>query len=128
MILVYFRVIIDNFVQYSTYHNYFVVLLNVVMILYLWIQYIIDITDYVHHRYSPIGVCSLITGALISEENLQTALLSVLFFLINVITVFIIHALILLPVLYVAIVRKNPLTLYVRNSDALLTGLAPASR
>ena len=78
-------------------------------------------------RYAPIGVCCLIASALLLEEDLSGAMTSLGLFIATVCVSHIVHAFLFLPVMYVAVMRKNPLPQYVRVADALAAGMAPPS-
>lgn len=78
-------------------------------------------------RYSPVGVCCLVMSALLSQPDLFGTLTVFAYYLIAVLTAFFIHGCVLIPVTYAVVMRKNPLKLFARISDALVAGLAPPS-
>ena len=79
-------------------------------------------------RYAPIGLCCLITGKIMSIENLASTAKSLGMYMITVLVGLFIHACITLTLLFFVITRRNPLKFVRGMSQALITGLATASR
>ena len=80
------------------------------------------------YRYSPIGVSCLIAGSLLVEDDLGGVIRRIAMFVVGVTISHVIHTFILLPLLYVAIVRRNPFRHYARILEALAAGIAPPSK
>ncbi|XP_078481749.1 excitatory amino acid transporter-like [Ciona intestinalis] len=77
--------------------------------------------------YSPIGICSLLAGNLLTLGGVQDLIESLGMYMLTVIAGLMIHLLITLPLIYVAITRKNPFRVYYATSQAFLTALGTAS-
>ena len=80
------------------------------------------------HRYSPIGIVSLVASALMEIDSLDSILKSVGLYLTTVISAMAIHHFVILPLSYLIIVRKNPFKCYFHLLEALLAAFAPPSR
>ena len=79
-------------------------------------------------RYSPLGVASLIAASILNVGDMQAAFSSLaLFILVNILGLAC-HQLIILPLLYFAVVRKNPFKIHWHAFESILMGFAPASR
>ena len=72
-------------------------------------------------------MCCLIAGALLVEEDLTGALTSLAWFVVTVCITHVLHAFVLLPLVYGVVMRRNPLPHYGRIADALTAGSAPPS-
>lgn len=78
--------------------------------------------------YAPIGIMSLIAARLAGSGNFWDVLGNLSIFATTVILGLSIHLLILLPTIYVIILRKNPYTnLYARMGPAIMTALGTDS-
>lgn len=62
--------------------------------------------------YSPIGIMSLITGKIVSIEDIYHTAASVGMYMVTVIVGLIIHACITLPLIFYITTRQNPLTFF----------------
>ena len=79
-------------------------------------------------RYSPLGVASLIAASILNVGDMQTAFSSLaLFILVNVLG-YACHQFVVLPLLYFALVRRNPFKIQLNVVESVLIGFAPASR
>ncbi|XP_064614637.1 excitatory amino acid transporter 3-like [Liolophura sinensis] len=78
-------------------------------------------------RYAPVGTGFLIAATFASLPNLNESLQSLLVFTLVVIVGLFIHGFLLLPLLYLVIVRKNPYTFIKNVIPALLLGFGSES-
>lgn len=79
-------------------------------------------------RYSPIGICSLIAGKVASMESISDVLTKLGLYMATVISGLLIHAVIVLPLVYFIITRKNPFKFILGLRAALLTAFGTSSR
>ncbi|ELU03325.1 hypothetical protein CAPTEDRAFT_6024 [Capitella teleta] len=77
--------------------------------------------------YSPIGILFLVASEIIEMEDPVGELESLGLYIATVMTGLAIHGIIILPLMYFVIVRKNPYTYLYRTLQALLTALGTAS-
>lgn len=77
--------------------------------------------------YSPIGIAFLIAGRIVMVENLAVMMVSLSKYMATVITGLVLHGFIVLPTIYFAITRKNPLTFLKGMIQAWVMALATAS-
>ena len=79
-------------------------------------------------RYSPIGICSLIAAKVAGMEDIVVSLEKLGLYMVTVITGLLIHAFIILPLLYFIVVRKNPFRFLAGMRDAVVFAFGSASR
>ena len=79
-------------------------------------------------RYSPIGILFLIMGNIISIGRLDKVAATLGMYMVTVMTGLLIHAAIILPLLYFVVTRKNPFKFLKGMLQAWLTALGTASR
>ena len=79
-------------------------------------------------RYSPIGICSMIAAKLAAMDDILVALKLVGMFMVTVIVGLLIHVLIVLPIIYLAITRKNPYRFMKGLREAMVTAFGTDSR
>ncbi|XP_046843140.1 excitatory amino acid transporter 2-like isoform X2 [Xenia sp. Carnegie-2017] len=77
--------------------------------------------------FSPIGICSLIAGKLAGMENIKDNLEGLGMYMMTVIVGLFIHAFITLPIIYIVVVRKNPIPVFFGMSNAFLTAFGTSS-
>ncbi|XP_028813458.1 excitatory amino acid transporter 2 isoform X2 [Denticeps clupeoides] len=77
--------------------------------------------------YSPFGIACLICGKIISIKDLEVVARQLGMYMVTVIIGLIIHGAIFLPLIYFAIVRKNPFTFFMGIFQAWITALGTAS-
>lgn len=77
--------------------------------------------------YSPIGIAFLIAGRIVNVENLAIMLKSLSRYMATVITGLVIHGFFVLPLIYFAITKKNPITFLKGMMQAWVMALATAS-
>lgn len=77
--------------------------------------------------YSPIGICSMIAAKLAAMEDILDALRLVGMFMVTVIVGLLIHVLIVLPIIYFAITRKNPYKFMKGLREAMVTAFGTDS-
>ena len=87
-----------------------------------------EIQDFHHCRYSPIGIMFLITGKILSLDDPAKVGEMLGMYMVTVLTGLILHAAVILPLIYFVIVRKNPLRVFVGILQAFVTALGTASR
>ncbi len=80
------------------------------------------------YRLAPIGICSIIAGNIVEASDITLLFRAIgLFVLTNIIGHFI-QVVIFYPVLYIVLVRANPLKHLKGISSALLTAFGTSSR
>ena len=79
-------------------------------------------------RYSPIGVCSMVAARIAEMEDVLISLQQLGMLVVTVCVGLIIHMLIMLPIIYFAVTRKNPYRFIIGMSDAMVTAFGIASR
>lgn len=79
-------------------------------------------------RVSPIGICSLIAAKVAAMDDIVKSLNMLGLYMATVIAGLLIHALIIIPLLYLIAARKNPLKYYVGLRDAIITAFGTSSR
>ncbi|KAG1689113.1 Excitatory amino acid transporter 2 [Nymphon striatum] len=77
--------------------------------------------------YAPFGIMSLIIGKIMSIEDLASTAQQLGLYIVTVITGLAIHSLLTLPLIYFAIVRKNPMTFAKGMFQAWITALGTSS-
>uniref|UniRef100_A0A8C9RJI3 Amino acid transporter n=2 Tax=Scleropages formosus TaxID=113540 RepID=A0A8C9RJI3_SCLFO len=77
--------------------------------------------------YSPLGIACLICGKIISIKDLEVVARQLGMYMVTVIVGLIIHGAIFLPLIYFAIVRKNPFSFFMGIFQAWITALGTAS-
>ncbi|XP_076444963.1 excitatory amino acid transporter-like [Babylonia areolata] len=77
--------------------------------------------------YSPIGIMFLITGKILSLDNPAKVGQMLGMYMVTVLTGLIIHAVLILPLIYFVITRKNPLRVFLGILQAWVTALGTAS-
>lgn len=79
-------------------------------------------------RYAPIGIFSLIATRVADMEDIPTAVSMLAMFIVTVLTGLFIHALIILPLMYFVVTRKNPYKFILGMRRALVTAFGISSR
>lgn len=79
-------------------------------------------------RYSPIGVCFLVAAKLAGTPDLGNLMISLGFYMLTVLLGLFIHGLIVIPLIYLIFVRKNPFKYIWGVIQAIVTAFATASR
>jgi len=77
--------------------------------------------------FSPFGVCSLIAGNLLDDTKLDEMLVTLVWYIFTVISGLAIHSFIILPLIYFAFTRQNPLKLFKAVFKALLLAFGTSS-
>jgi len=77
--------------------------------------------------FSPVGVCSLIAGNLLGDTKLDEMLITLVYYILTVISGLAIHSLIILPLIYFAFTRQNPFKLFKAVLKALLLAFGTSS-
>lgn len=94
-------------------------------------QNLIQISKKLSHfvpRFSPIGICSLIAAKVAAMDDILKSLNMVGLYMATVIAGLLIHAIIIIPLLYLIAVRKNPLGYFLGLRDAIITAFGTSSR
>ena len=79
-------------------------------------------------RYSPIGIAFILAKKIVVMKNPEEEFKMLGMYMVTVIVGLFVHAVIVLPAIYVFFVRKNPFKLMMNVGQALLTALGTASR
>lgn len=79
-------------------------------------------------RFSPIGICSLICHAVLIMDNPKVVFEKISYYLGTVFLGLLIHGMIVLPLLFIVITKKN-IFVYAKNMfEALLVAFVTSSR
>lgn len=76
---------------------------------------------------SGVGMCSIITGKLLSIGNLQEILSQLAVFVVCVLLGLAFHQLVMLPLIYFFYIRKNPFAFYSNLADPWITAFGVSS-
>lgn len=79
-------------------------------------------------RYAPIGILFLIAGKIVEMDDITAMGSQLGMYTVTVISGLVIHATIVLPLLYFAITKKNPFVFIGGLLQALITALGTSSR
>lgn len=79
-------------------------------------------------RYAPLGIMFLIAGKIVEMEDISLMGGQLGMYTITVIIGLSIHAIIVLPLLYFLVTRKNPFVFIAGILQALVTALGTSSR
>lgn len=81
-----------------------------------------------HPRYFPFGIVFLIAGKILEMDDPKAVGKKLGFYAVTVVCGLVIHGLLILPLLYFLITRKNPIVFIRGVLQALLIALATSSR
>jgi len=79
-------------------------------------------------RYAPIGVCSLIAQRVASMEDIADEMHRLALFIVTVMVGLIIHAFVILPLIFFVVRRTNPFVFMYGMKDAFMTAFGISSR
>ena len=79
-------------------------------------------------RYAPLGVCSLIAQRVASMEDIGGEMSRLALFIVTVMVGLIIHAFIILPLIFFVVRRTNPFKFMYGMKDAFMTAFGISSR
>ena len=83
---------------------------------------------FILHRFSPIGIFSIVAGKLMEVDDVGGLFANLGFYMLTVLLGLFIHGFFTLPLIYLVIARKNPLKLYKGVLQALLVAFGISSR
>ena len=86
------------------------------------------VLNYVMSSILPLGIASLIARKLVEVESYTALVQDFGLYMVIVLAGLIIHALIVLPLIYFIITRRNPFAMIGRISQALLIAFGTSSR
>lgn len=71
-----------------------------------------------------IGVCSIICGKLLQIHDLQEVMTQLAYFILTVAAALVVHQTVVLPMVYVVVVRRNPYTFLFSLAEPWVTAFA----
>lgn len=80
------------------------------------------------HRYSPVGIASLICGKIAAIGDLEVVAQQLGMYMVTVMVGLMVHGGIVLPLIFFAVTRMNPFAFYSGIFQAWITALGTASR
>jgi len=83
---------------------------------------------FVFLRLAPVGVCSLVAARIAGMDDILKAIQKLGLFIVTVLCGLLVHGLIVLPLVFFAVTRKNPYGFMKGVSDALMTAFGISSR
>ena len=83
---------------------------------------------FILHRFSPIGIASIVAGKLMEVDDVGGLFANLGFYMLTVLLGLFIHGFFTLPFIYLVIARRNPLKLYKGMLQALLVAFSISSR
>ncbi len=83
---------------------------------------------YILHRASPVGIFFLILGKILGMDDWATVFQQIGLYSLTVMSGLLVHALLVLPLIYFIFTRKNPMKFLKGVSPAIMTAFATASR
>jgi solute carrier family 1 (high affinity glutamate transporter) protein 2 len=83
---------------------------------------------YTFRRYSPIGIAFLIIGKILSLDDPAKVGQMLGMYMVTVLIGLIIHAVVVLPLIYFVVCRKNPAKVFIGILQAWVTAIGTASR
>lgn len=82
----------------------------------------------VFDRYGPIGIVFLVAARIVDMSDPAAQLAALGMYIVTVMGGLILHGFVVLPLIYLLLVRKNPLKHYAGIMEALVTALGTSSR
>lgn len=79
-------------------------------------------------RYAPVGICSLIAQRVASMVDIGDELSRLALFIVTVMVGLLIHAFIILPLIFLVVRRSNPFAFMYQMKDAFMTAFGISSR
>lgn len=77
---------------------------------------------------SPVGICFLVAGAIVSAENIGAVFESLALYIGTCMTGLVVHSFFVYPLLYFIFTRKNPLKFFVGMVEPAVTAFGTSSR
>jgi Na+/H+-dicarboxylate symporter len=85
-------------------------------------------TEFVLPSLSPIGLCSLVCASILELDDPQAVFHKLSFYMLTVLVGLAIEALVVLPLIYVVLTRKNVFKFGANMMEALVVAFATSSR
>ena len=76
---------------------------------------------------TPIGICSVIAGKILSVDNLALVMSQLIWFILTVAVGVFFYQIVIMQLIYFFFIRKNPFTFYIGLIQPMLTAAATAS-
>lgn len=80
------------------------------------------------HRYSPIGIIFLVASKFVDTDDIADVAARLGMYMVTVLAGLAIHSIVVLPLLYFIVTRKNPGRFFTNMLKALCTAWGTASR
>ena len=81
-----------------------------------------------YFRLAPIGVCSLVSSRIAAMDDIVKAMGKLGLYMVTVLCGFLIHSLIVIPLIFFVVTRKNPYVFMKGLKEALMTAFGISSR
>ena len=81
-----------------------------------------------YSRLAPVGVCSLVAARIAAMDDVLIALAKLGLYMVTVMCGLLIHSLIVIPLVFFVVTRKNPYVFMKGLREALMTAFGISSR
>ncbi len=81
-----------------------------------------------YFRLAPIGVCSLVAARIAAMDDIVEAMGKLGLYMVTVLCGFLVHSLIVIPLVFFVVTRKNPYDFMKGLKEALMTAFGISSR
>lgn len=82
---------------------------------------------YFFSRMTPVGITSVIAGKILGVDDLVLVMSQLAWFIVTIVIGVFLYQLVIMQLIYVAFVRKNPFKFYAGLAQGTLTAFAMAS-